>query len=193
MPLAVAVATQLFTRWSKHARRLAWSLLIGQVVVMLAVLRVMEVGLYGLPPRTTVADLPDTATVANADFGGMTQLLGYETSPGPDQLVLTLYWRAVNQVDRPYVVFNHLVDANGQIVAQADGRPQAGSPLMTCWQPGEVYADQHVLPLKTPLSVDLYRLSIGLYDAQTGARVPVSTAVGGLPADRVETEPIGLR
>lgn len=192
MPLAAAVAAQLFARWSKRAHVLAWGLLIGQVVVMLAVLRVMEVGLYGLPPRETVADLPGSATSAQADFGGMAQLLGYEISPGPDQLVLTLYWRAVNQVDRPYVVFNHLVDANGQIVAQADGRPQHGSPLMTCWQPGELYADQHVLPLKTPPSADLYRLSIGLYDAQTGARVPVSNAAGGLPADHVETEPISL-
>ncbi len=194
MPLAVVVVAQLFARLPNRGRVWAgiWSLLVVQVVVMLGVLRVMEVGLYGLPPRETVAALPGSATTAQADFSGMARLIGYETQPDQDQLILTLYWRDLRQIDRPYVVFNHVVDASGQIVAQADGRPQAGSPLMTCWQPGEVYLDRHVIPLGSQVPPGQYRLSIGLYDARTGARVPVINAADGIQIDHVETEPISL-
>ncbi len=194
MPLAVVVVAQLFAKLPNRGRVWAgmWSLLVVQVTVMLAVLRVMEVGLYGLPPRETIAALPGSATAAQADFGGMAQLIGYETQPDQDQLILTLYWYDLRQVDRPYVVLNHVVDANGQIVAQADGRPQAGSPLMTCWQPGEVYLDRHVIPLGSQVASGQYRLSIGLYDAQTGARVPVINAADGTQDDHVETGPISL-
>jgi len=194
MPLAVVVVAQLFAKLPNRGRVWAgmWSLLVVQVVVMLAVLRVMEVGLYGLPPRETITALPGSATATQADFGGMAQLVGYETQQDQDQLILTLYWRDLRQVDQPYVVFNHVIDANGQIVAQTDGRPQAGSPLMTCWQPGEVYLDRHVIPLGSQVASGQYRLSIGLYDAQTGARVPAINAADGAQVDHVETGPISL-
>jgi len=155
------------------------------VVTMLAVLEVMRVGLYGLPPRVTTHALPSTATTLSADFGGMVQLIGYDAQPQGDRLIVDWYWRGTGQVDQPYVVFNHLLNDRNEVVAQQDSRPQAGQPLMTCWQSGEIYHDQQVLELKPDLPVGQYALEMGLYNAVTAQRVPV-TENGGALTDHLD-------
>jgi hypothetical protein len=160
-----------------------------QVVSMVAVLDVMQVGLYGLPPRATTAALPAAAQTTSADFDGMAQLIGYDVQQTDRQLTIDWYWQRDDQIDHPYVVFNHLVDAQGKIVAQQDDRPQAGQPLMTCWQPNETYADRHVIDLPADLPPGAYRLQMGLYNAVSGQRVPVNGAAAA-PNDQIEIGPI---
>ncbi len=176
MPLAVVVASQFFAEASAQPDRFSWlwGLMMIQVVAMIAILEVMRVGLYGMPARVMTEALPSTATTISADFDGMARLIGYDVHRGDQQLSIDWYWQRGNQVDQPYVVFNHLIDAQGQIVAQQDARPQAGQLLMTCWQPNEVYTDRHSIDLSSPLANGPYRLQMGLYNAVTGQRVPVS-------------------
>ena len=90
------------------------------------------------------------------------------------------------------MVFNHLLNDRHDIVAQQDDRPQHGQPLMTCWQPGEIYHDQQVLDVKPDLPAGAYSLEMGLYDARTGARVPVVTADGQV-ADHFTIAPVDLQ
>ena len=149
-----------------------------QVVSMAALLQVMVVGLSGLPPRAAIAALPETATKQAVDFNGMAQLIGYDIRRQGQQLTIDWYWRRADQIDHPYVVFNHVLDAQGQIAAQQDGPPQAGQPLMTCWQPNEVYQDQHVIELKSDAPPGPYAVELGLYNAQTNQRVPVLQSDG---------------
>ena len=193
MPLAVVVASQFFAETQPQPDRFSWlwGLMTIQIVTMVAVLEVMSVGLYGLPPRVTTEALPSTAKTISADFGGMAQLIGYEVQRTDRQLTIDWYWQRGDQIDHPYVVFNHLVDARGQIVAQQDNRPQAGQPLMTCWQPNEIYADRHVIDLPADLPAGAYRLQMGLYNAVTGQRVPVDEAAQG-PIDQIEIGPIDV-
>lgn len=194
MPLAVVVASQFFAEAQAQPDRFSWlwGLLTLQVVSMLAVLEVMAVGLYGLPPRATTDALPSSAKTTSADFGGMARLMGYEVQQADRQMAIEWYWQRENQIDHPYVVFNHLVDTQGQIAAQQDSRPQAGQPLMTCWQPNEIYSDQHVIELPAGLPAGAYRLQMGLYNAVTGQRVPVSEP-GQAAIDQIEIGPIEIR
>jgi hypothetical protein len=115
----------------------------------------------------------------------MAHLIGYEVQPSDQQVTIDWYWQRADQVDHPYVVFNHVLDAQGQIVAQQDSRPQAGQPLMTCWQPNEIYADRHVIDLPADLPAGTYRLQMGLYDVVTGQRVPVVQTNGSPGAEVV--------
>jgi hypothetical protein len=191
MPLAVVVASQFFAEAQAQSDRFSWlwGLMTIQVVVMLAVLEVIIVGLSGLPPRVTVSTLPSTALPISADLGGMARLIGYDLERHDRQLTVDWYWQRENPIDHPYVVFNHLVDAQGQIVAQQDDRPQTGQPLMTCWQPNEIYQDRHVIELPADLPGGVYRLRMGLYNAGTGWRVPVA---GSAHADQIEIESIAV-
>jgi 4-amino-4-deoxy-L-arabinose transferase-like glycosyltransferase len=194
MPLTVVVASQFFAEAVAPPDRFGWlwGLLTIQIVSMAAILEVVQVGLYGLPPRASLADMPPTAQVMSANFGGMAQLIGYDAQQTDRHLTIEWYWQRGDQIDHPYVVFNHLVDAQGQIVAQQDSRPQAGQPLMTCWQPNEVYSDRHLIDLPADLPAGAYRLQMGLYNAVTGERVPVNGS-GQAAIDQVEIGLVELR
>ena len=194
MPFAVIAVSQLFAAQAPHPGRFSWlwSLMTVQVVTMLAVLNVVQVGLYGLPPRTKVEALPPTAHAKQANFGGMAQLIGYETQIQNDRLIVDWYWRRNGQIDQPYVVFNHVLNEQRQMIGQQDDRPQAGQPLMTCWQPSEIYADQHVIMLASDPPPGPYTLEMGLYNAVTSQRVPVTT-LDGSQTDHVEIGPIEVK
>ena len=68
---------------------------------------------------------------------------------------------------RPYTVFVHLLDAEGNLLDQQDGWPVDGQWPPTCWQPDSEVLDQRQIPLSAGASA----LRIGLYDAQTGVRL----------------------
>ena len=74
-----------------------------------------------------------------------------------------------------YRVFIHLVNTDGQILAQADGEPASWSRPTTGWVPGEYILDEHSLTLPPTLPPNA-SLRIGLYDPATGQRLQ---AVGG--------------
>ena len=87
-----------------------------------------------------------------------------------NQLPLTLLWRAAAEMPTSYRVFIHLVNADGQILAQADGEPANWSRPTTGWVPGEYILDAHALTLPPELPPDA-SLRIGLYDPATGQRL----------------------
>ncbi len=123
-----------------------------------------------------------------ATFGEAIRLAGYDLVPGTslslpadDVLELTLFWEALAPVEQDYTVFVHLVDAEGRIRAQGDGVPLEGSRPTSSWQPGEVLVDVHLLPLGPEVAPGEYKLLVGLYTPEDGARLPVTAGawVGG--------------
>ena len=80
------------------------------------------------------------------------------------------------------------MDAAGNVVAQGDAPPQAGRYPTHWWEPGEVIADQHAIPLPADLPLGDYRVRTGLYWPDTGERLPLAGAVG----DAVELGPFHL-
>jgi hypothetical protein len=94
-------------------------------------------------------------------------------------------WQATGPVAASYTVFLHLLGPDGRLVAGQDGLPVNGYRASTTWQPGEAIVDRKAIlvPADTPRGD--YTLEAGLYDPQTGRRLPLLDASG---ADRVLIE-----
>ncbi len=98
-------------------------------------------------------------------------------SPG-ENLALTLYWAALRETDANYIVFAHLDDAEGNLVAQLDGPPGDAEHRTYDWWPG--YFDWDEWPITIPEEVmpGTYTLVVGMYDADTVVRLPAIDADG---------------
>jgi uncharacterized membrane protein len=116
-------------------------------------------------------------------FGDAIELTGASlpaTARAGEPARLTLLWRALQPVTRDYNAFVHLLDANGNRVAQVDWAPgDAISRLPTSqWPVGVTLADTQQLPLPPDLPPGVYTLIAGLYDWQSGERLGDAVEVG---------------
>lgn len=123
------------------------------------------------------------------DFGDQIVLeqftLAPQTFPLGAEMVLDFQWRSVGAPASDYTLFVHLVDSQGNTAAASD-QPLTGNYYPSgLWEPGERITHVHRLPLPAVLSGGLYTLRIGLYDAATGQRLPVTDAGGQLQADGI--------
>jgi hypothetical protein len=129
-------------------------------------------------PWPFVAEFPPMATAYEAEWGRppLLSLQGYDLTPvGPGAMLpLTLYWRGQSDtITDNYVVFVHIVDNTGQIVAQGDGPPVNGFRPTSSWRPGEALVDERAIWLPPELAVEEYDIYLGLYRPDTGERLPV--------------------
>lgn len=83
---------------------------------------------------------------------------------------MTLYWESVAQTPVDWNTFAHLRNPAGQTVAQKDGPTGSGEYPTSLWDAGELLADEVTLPVEA-LS-GRHTLFIGLYDLQSGQRLP---------------------
>jgi len=124
-----------------------------------------------------------------ARFGQSVVLIGYDLEaqqarPG-DKLGLTLYWHALSPVDKSYTVFVHLLDANEVVQGWGDSLPGGDTLLTTSWLAGEYLQDRHEIAIKPDAPSGEYLIEVGLYEAISGARLPVLDEEGQMQGDRV--------
>lgn len=129
-------------------------------------------------------------------WGDAIQLAGFTLSSAEltagDIVKVALSWQNDRPLPERYKVFLHLVDSQGQIVAQRDSEPGGGLALTTTWLPGETIVDHHglLIPLGTPSGE--YRLLLGLYElADPAARLTVETSGGTTDAFPLGTIVVG--
>jgi hypothetical protein len=96
---------------------------------------------------------------------------------------LVLMWHARGRQNRDWVVFIHLVDAHGQIVAEDNRPPQDGVFPMTQWVADDWVEDRHPLQLPPTLAPGSYSLRVGLYDPSNNRRTGVYDTHGDLRGD----------
>ncbi|MEJ5310669.1 MAG: hypothetical protein WHX52_12925 [Anaerolineae bacterium] len=110
------------------------------------------------------------------DFGGHIRLLGYDAGmPHAGQpLEVTLYWQSLAELDEDYLVFVHVLDESGAIVAQVDEGPQQGNYPTSLWMAGEIVTDRHILSLPGDLPEGDYRLRVGFYQQENGSHLAVN-------------------
>ncbi len=77
-------------------------------------------------------------------------------------------------VTQDYHVFIHLLDRQGQLVAQADGQPAHWTRPTSTWTVGELVVDRHGLWIPTGTAPGVYQLSLGLYRPEDGQRLPLA-------------------
>ena len=143
-----------------------------------------RVALYALAPAHPLVEaglgtvFGDPAAPAPVtEENGWFRLNGYamtaEARPG-DAVLLTLLWQSLQPVDYNYQVFVHLLDAQGNKVAQRDGQPVQWLRPTSTWQPGEEIVDRYSWLLPDTTATGRYTIAVGLYDPVTGQRLPVS-------------------
>ncbi len=138
---------------------------------------------YARPPLLTAAQEAAIAQRLDLSFGERMTLLGYqiaegEAEPGQD-LVVTLYWRALAPMDHNYSVFIHLLDENGLLVGQRDVYPGQGLLPTTLWRPGEAIADTYRVRVgRDTFNPSHIQLEAGLYRLDDGSRLPVRDREG---------------
>jgi uncharacterized membrane protein len=118
-----------------------------------------------------------------------TDLPATSLQPG-DVLPFTLYWQSIAPITVDLTTFAHLVDSQGNTVAQLDWTPQdsIGYLPTSTWQPERYVVDSKAIPLPEGLAPGQYRLVVGWYYPPTGERLPL-TAGEGLGED--DTAEIG--
>jgi 4-amino-4-deoxy-L-arabinose transferase-like glycosyltransferase len=86
-------------------------------------------------------------------------------------LPLALFWRCLLPVGPDYIVYVHLLDAEGNRVAQRDMPPLEGTRRTPTWQVGERLRDDQDLPIPADTPPGTYRLEVGMYLPESFARL----------------------
>jgi hypothetical protein len=120
-------------------------------------------------------EVPTMGHRQQATLGDQVELLGYDMDlsdarPG-GTIELTLYWRALTTMDTGYTVYTHVLDPDGQIVAQQDNLPVNGTYPTTLWLPGEIVVDPYVISLSLDLASGDYAIAVGFYIAENVLRL----------------------
>ncbi|MBC7236968.1 MAG: glycosyltransferase family 39 protein [Chloroflexi bacterium] len=134
-----------------------------------------------LPPRRE-GEIPNPVHI---ELEGRIALVGYDldrtaAAPG-ESLHLTLYWRALRDIDTNYSVFTQVVGKQDRIWAQMDGWPRGGQAPTATWRRGQLIVDPYVLTIKQEAPPGVYDLQVGMYTAE-GKRLTV-TGEGGHAKD----------
>jgi 4-amino-4-deoxy-L-arabinose transferase-like glycosyltransferase len=159
-------------------------------------------------PRMEALDLgehPEALAIERrlATFGDRLALLGFQRGAGElrgafspldgaaaakagQALQINLYWRALKAMDADYAIYLHLLDAQGNTVAQRDTVIRQADYPTSGWRPGELAVDVADLPLPAGLALGEYRLELGVYRMDTFERLPLrDSPSGGLDLMRV--------
>jgi hypothetical protein len=157
--------------------------------------RSIPLGPVEVSPWPMETKLPPISHSLRADIGqpALVELHGYEISSmeiAPGDLVdISLIWRSVvDSIPTSYAVFLHLVDEQGQILAQGDGLPAGGFRPTTSWRQDEVIVDEHTIQVPAGLGPGTYDLWVGFFDPETNERLPIFIDGVQQPDDRLLLE-----
>ena len=100
---------------------------------------------------------PATSQRRSDIFGNLFELAGYDVN----ETAITLHWKALAETEADYTMFVHVLDANGNIIAQSDSRGEYPTSL---WAKGEYVARRVEIATTGTMEV-------GWYIAETGERL----------------------
>ena len=138
--------------------------------------REITVGQVEIVASEHIFESPPVSHPLHVSFDGVASLLGYDLAPGPyrasQPITITLYWRALEEAAAAdYRVFTHVLDEDGRLVGQHDGRAVRGTRPSRSWIPGEILVDPHPISFREPYTGPA-SIEIGLYRLPDLERVP---------------------
>ncbi|MBI5649088.1 MAG: glycosyltransferase family 39 protein [Chloroflexi bacterium] len=135
----------------------------------------IRLAIYGIAPNprgrveSLDAQLGDEIALASLQ-------LDHRAARAGDVLTLTLNWRAEQTPTARYKVFAQLLNAENQVVAQRDAEPMNNLKLTTQWRAGETIADNLGIFIEPGMPPGDYRVIVGMYRADTGARLHIGAS-----------------
>jgi len=139
----------------------------------------LKVDRWQLRPDATYPTRPEPQHADGANFAHKIALTGWDDPAGGK---ITLYWRALNPIDRDLKASLVLEDASGAEVGRWDGRPSGYDYPTQRWRPGQELFG--VYPLPEGIAPGDYTLTVALYD---------DTEPSGLDIMDVADNPAGKR
>lgn len=135
-----------------------------------------------------VGILSETVIAANrvASFDRALVLREAAAHATPDGLQVTLLWQVTGALPADVTVFVHVLDVNGQLIAQADGDPLAGAFPLGQWPVD--YAARDVRLMSVPHAATV---RVGVYSRSSGERLTAVSSTGAPLADNAVA--IGLQ
>ncbi len=139
-------------------------------------LSLVNIGTARLGAHTQIELNP--AITVNAEFADGITLIGYDM---PEELSLastlplTLMWQATATPSQDYTVFVQLLDAENQVLGSGDGKPiNNGEYPTVLWRGGDIIVDKRQILIDDSVPAGNYRIAVGLYNRETGVRVPLA-------------------
>ncbi len=130
-------------------------------------------------PKQVVGTIQNIATLINATVTWQ-----------PNIATISLTWQAIAPAQPTDTIFVHLIDADGQVVAQADGDSLNGLIRPSAWQPGQLIIDQRQIQLNGIPTRGL-QVRVGMYSRESGQRYAALLGSGQLAQDGALTiEPL---
>jgi len=121
----------------------------------------------------------------DAFLGNAIKLGGVDIALAEEETItLTLYWQALATPMDDYKVFVHALDAAGNIVAQQDKMSGNGEMPTSVWVSEQVVPDIYNFPEQAQIQTFL----VGMYNPQTGARLPVTQAGEPVPDNAIRLD-----
>ncbi len=142
-------------------------------------------------------ETPQVQYPVGIDLGGLVRLIGYdlpqEQITAGKAFPLTIYWRALNEMDTSYTVFVHVVGPDGVIRGQWDSVPGGDNLPTTGWVKDEVISDEYLVPMDEDAPPWQYTILVGMYDPMTGERLQITSGAGkttdSILLDSIQVEP----
>ncbi len=111
------------------------------------------------------------ATTPIATFEQGVSLDSYHIETTAGELNVSLSWRGGGPLPADYKTFIHLIDNQGNVVAQGDAPPRDGVWPTSKWRAGESVPSSYRLALPTNLPAAGYSLLVGMYAPESGERL----------------------
>ena len=126
---------------------------------------------------------------SGADLGGKVRLVGFSLPPSVhagETLHVTLALEASELLGQSYKVFVHLRGADDTVLAQDDRLPCNFSLNAADWRPGDIVYETYDSQIPPGTPPGRYRMMMGLYQPDSGIRLPVLDSDLPHDADSVE-------
>lgn len=137
--------------------------------------RETPVGAFDIVALEREFALPQPENPLDVQFGQDLRLLGYDFRrievEDESQISVVLYWRAERRMATSFKFFVHVLSRDTDVLAaQADVIPRDWTYPTTWWEEGEIVSDE-IRVTVGDLPPGEYRLTAGIYDAETGERL----------------------
>jgi len=130
-------------------------------------------------------------TIGDPSGDGQPPMLVPATTFAPGGVLgLRTFWEVEGPFATDYYIFVHLVDAEGRRPTQRDAPPWQGRYPTSAWRAGSLVVDHNDVYLPPTMAPGAYRVIVGMYDPNSGARPPVTVNGAPLPEGAIEVATI---